>query len=334
MTYLIDIEDLYVEYETQKEFLKPAKKVYALNGVSLDVRKGEILAIAGESGCGKSTLSKSLLNLVPVKSGQILYKGKDLSKMSKKVQKSYYQNVSMVFQNPYASLNPKMTVFDIVKEPLLVNSTLRNFSPDLKMIKELKKNELEEIVIDILEKVGMDKTSLVKYPHEFSGGQRQRIAIARSLILRPEFIIADEPVSALDVSIQAQIINLLLDLKKMYNLTFLFISHDLSVIKYISDRVAIMYLGKIVEIGNTEDIFENTKHPYTRALLEALPKLNSLKLQEKAQLKGDLPEPTVKHEGCPFVSRCPFCMEKCKSKMPNFVKFSETHKTACFLYEK
>lgn len=333
MANLIDINDLYVEYETQKELLKPAKKIYALNGVSLNIHKGEVLAIAGESGCGKSTLSKSLLELVPVKSGEILYKGKDLSKMNRKNKKSYYQNVSMVFQNPYASLNPKMTIFDIVKEPLMVNSTLRNFSPDLKMIKELKRNELENIVVSILEKVGMDKTALNKYPHEFSGGQRQRIAIAKSLILKPEFIIADEPVSALDVSIQAQIINLLLSLKKEYNLTFLFISHDLSVIKYISDRVAIMYLGKIVEIGKTEEVFEHTKHPYTKALLSSVPKLNALKLDENKPLMGDLPEPSIKQVGCPFASRCSYCMEKCKEQMPNETIFTETHKTSCFLYE-
>lgn len=332
MENLVEINDLFVEYETKKEVFKPARHVYAVNGINLNIKKGEILAVAGESGCGKSTLAKTLLRLVKPKSGEIFYKERDIFKMNSKLQKSYCQNVSMVFQNPYASLNPKMTVFDIVKEPLLVHSNLRNFSSDLKTIKELSKNELKEIVLDIIRQVGLDECDLDKYPHEFSGGQRQRIAIARALILRPDFVIADEPVSALDVSIQAQIINLLTDLKRHYNLTMMFISHDLSVIKYLADRIAIMYLGKIVEIGTADEIFNATKHPYTKALLNSVPKLN-MPISKDLTLDGDLPDPSEKHAGCPFATRCSKCMAKCCETSPEEVIFTDTHRVSCFLYE-
>lgn len=332
MNNLVEINDLFVEYETKKEFFKPAKHVYAVNGVNLEIKKGEILAIAGESGCGKSTLAKTLLRLVKPKSGEIFYKDRDIFKMSSKLRKNYYQNVSMVFQNPYASLDPKMTVLDIIKEPLLTHSNLRNFSQDLKMIKELSKDELKEIVLDILYRVGLGKDDINKYPHEFSGGQRQRIAIARALVLRPDFVIADEPVSALDVSIQAQIINLLTDLKQHFNLTMLFISHDLSVIKYLSDRVAIMYLGKIVEIGTTDEIFNSAKHPYTKALLNSVPKLN-MPVEKDMTLEGDLPDPSEKQVGCPFASRCSECRQECREAYPEEVIFTDTHKVSCFLYK-
>ncbi len=332
MNTLVEVNDLYVEYELKKEVFKPAKTVHAVNGVSFNIEKGEILAIAGESGCGKSTLAKSLLKLLKPKCGEIFYKYRDIFKINSKLQKGYYQNVSMIFQNPYSSLDPKMTVFDIVKEPLIVHSNLRNFSPDLKMIKELTKEELKDIVLDMLVQVGLDEDALNKYPHEFSGGQRQRIAIARALILRPEFVIADEPVSALDVSIQAQIINLLLELKKEYNLTMLFISHDLNVIKYIADRVAVMYMGKITEIGKTEEIFGNPKHPYTKMLLESVPKINGFVDKENIS-HGELPDNTKDYKGCPFALRCSKCMNECKEAYPEKFSFSETHKTSCFLYK-
>lgn len=332
MDNLVEINDLFVEYETKKEVFKPAKHVYAVNGVNLNIKKGEIHAVAGESGCGKSTLAKTLLRLVKPKSGEIYYKERNIFKMNSRLQKSYCQNVSMVFQNPYASLNPKMTVFDIIKEPLMVHSNLRNFSPDLKTIKEMSKDEIRGIVLDILRQVGLAESDMNKYPHEFSGGQRQRIAIARALILRPEFVIADEPVSALDVSIQAQIINLLTDLKQHYNLTMMFISHDLSVIKYLADRVAVMYLGKIVEIGTVDEIFNSTKHPYTKALLNSVPKLN-MPISKDLTLDGDLPSPTEKHVGCPFASRCSQCMAQCKEAYPEEVLFTDTHRVSCFLYK-
>ena len=332
MNNLVEVNDLYVEYELKKEAFKPAKKVYALNGVTFNIEKGEILAIAGESGCGKSTLAKTFFKLIKPLSGEISYKYRNIFKISSKLQNSYFQNISLIFQNPYASLNPKMTVFDIVKEPLIVHSSLRNFSPDLKMIKEMTNEELKEIVLDMLIQVGLDKDALSKYPHEFSGGQRQRIAIARALILRPEFIIADEPVSALDVSIQAQIINLLKDLKKQYNLTMMFISHDLNVIKYIADRVAVMYLGKIVEIGTTEEIFNSPKHPYTKMLLNSIPKLNS-SVEKDNVFEGEMPDNSEKFIGCPFALRCKECLPECNGSYPENKKFSDTHEVSCFLYK-
>ena len=227
--------------------------------------------------------------------------------------------MQIIFQNPYSSLNPKMKIGQILKEPLEINTNL-------------KKEEIKKIIEDKIQKVGLDKNCLNLYPHEFSGGQRQRIAIARSLILEPEFIIADEPVSALDVSIQAQIINLLKQLKEDFNLTFLFISHDLSVIKYLSDRIAIMYLGEIVEIGKTEEIFNYPKHPYTKALLSSVPKLTPNQKKEQIKLQGELPSPENLPSGCKFHTRCPFVMETCKLNPPFDVEFSQTHKCKCFLY--
>ncbi len=321
MENLAEIKNLEVTYQTKKNVFGGTQTIYAVNNISLNIKKGEILAIAGESGCGKSTLAKAIMKLVDSKSGEILINGQDILPLSKREDlKSFYQKVQMIFQNPYSSLNPKMKIGDILKEPLEINTNL-------------KKDEINKIIEEKIEKVGLDKSCLNLYPHEFSGGQRQRIAIARSLILNPEFIIADEPVSALDVSIQAQIINLLKQLKEDFNLTFLFISHDLSVIKYLSDRIAIMYLGEIVEIGQTEEIFTNPKHPYTKALLSAVPELNTQENKEKIQLTGELPSPENLPQGCKFHTRCPYAMDKCKHETPNTIEFTQTHNCKCFLYE-
>ncbi len=321
MENLAEIKNLEVTYQTKKNVFGGTQTIYAVNNISLDIKKGEILAIAGESGCGKSTLAKAIMKLVDSKSGQILINGQNILTISKREDlKSFYQKVQMIFQNPYSSLNPKMKIGDILKEPLEINTSL-------------KKEEINKIVEEKIEKVGLDRSCLNLYPHEFSGGQRQRIAIARSLILNPEFIIADEPVSALDVSIQAQIINLLKQLKEDFNLTFLFISHDLSVIKYLSDRIAIMYLGEIVEVGKTEEIFTNPKHPYTKALLSAVPELNTQETKEKIQLTGELPSPENLPQGCKFHTRCPYAMDKCKYETPNTIEFTQTHTCKCFLYE-
>ena len=260
---LVKFKDLEVVYTTKKNIFGGVKTIHAVNGVSLDIKKGEILAIAGESGCGKSTLAKAVMRLVNVKSGEIKLEDENILNFKNREDlKHFYQRVQMIFQNPYSSLNPKMKIGQILREPLEINT-------------KLNRTEIDKIVEDKLAKVGLDKSTLELYPHEFSGGQRQRIALTRALVLSPKFIIADEPVSALDVSIQAQIINLLKQLKDDFNLTFLFISHDLSVIKYLSDRIAIMYLGEIVELGKTEEIFSDPKHPYTKALLSAVPELNS-----------------------------------------------------------
>lgn len=317
---LLEIKNLNVTYQTKKGLIGKIQTVHAVNNVSLDIQKGEILAIAGESGCGKSTLAKAIMKLVRSDSGEILLNGENILNLKhNKDLKKFYQKVQMIFQNPYSSLNPKMKIGEILKEPLIINT-------------DLKKEEITKIVEEKIKKVGLDKSALNLYPHEFSGGQRQRIAIARSLILNPEFIIADEPVSALDVSIQAQIINLLKQLKDDFNLTFLFISHDLSVIKYLSDRIAIMYLGEVVEIGRTEEIFKNPKHPYTKALLSSVPELNPQDEKERIHLQGELPSPENLPTGCKFHTRCPYVMEICKTSTPQVKEFSDTHNCKCFLY--
>ena len=313
---LVEIKNLFVEYVTNKGILGGQNIIHAVNGVSLDIHKGEILAIAGESGCGKSTLAKAIVQLEPVKSGQILFNRINTLSLNKKDLKDFRKHAQMVFQNPYASLNPKMKIIDILKEPLEINT-------------DYSKEKILEIVKEKIKLVGLDENYLDLYPHEFSGGQRQRIAIARALVLNPEFILAVEPVSALDVSIQAQVINLLKELKEKYDLTFVLITHDMSVIEYLADRVAIMYLGEIVESGKTSDIFTTPLHPYTKALLSSVPQIN--KTNKKVILKGDLPSPSNLPEGCKFHTRCPYVMDKCKKCVPEGKGVS--HKVKCFLYE-
>ncbi|MBS5802874.1 MAG: ATP-binding cassette domain-containing protein [Brachyspira sp.] len=319
MENLIEIKDLYVEYKSNKGILGGTQIVHAVNGVSLDIKKGEILAVAGESGCGKSTLAKALIRLEPAKSGQINFECRNVLNMDKNELKSYRKKAQMVFQNPYSSLDPKMKIIDTLKEPLQINT-------------DLSDEDIEAIIKEKIKKVGLNEESLELYPHEFSGGQRQRIAIARALVLNPEFILADEPVSALDVSIQAQIINLLKELKDDFNLTFVLITHDMSVIKYLADRVAVMYLGEIVEIGTTKEIFDNPCHPYTRALLSAVPQISGNE-SERIILSGDLPSPSNLPAGCKFHTRCPKCFEKCTTQHPCDIKITDTHFVKCFLYE-
>lgn len=319
MENLIEIKDLYVEYKSNKGILGGTQIVHAVNGVSLDIKKGEILAVAGESGCGKSTLAKALIRLEPAKSGQINFECRNVLNMDKNELKSYRKKAQMVFQNPYSSLDPKMKIIDTLKEPLQINT-------------DLSDEDIEAIIKEKIKKVGLNEESLELYPHEFSGGQRQRIAIARALVLNPEFILADEPVSALDVSIQAQIINLLKELKDDFNLTFVLITHDMSVIKYLADRVAVMYLGEIVEIGTTKEIFDNPYHPYTRALLSAVPQISG-KESSREILKGDLPSPSNIPKGCKFHTRCPKCFAPCPISPPESKKLSETHHVKCYLYD-
>lgn len=319
MDNLIEIKNLFVEY-TIDNIMQEKQKVFAVNDLSMEIKQGEIFSIAGESGCGKSTLAKAILRLAEVKSGEIIIKlndsNLDVLKLNKKELKKFRAAAQMVFQNPYSSLNPKMKIYDILKEPLLIHR------------KSLKTSEMNKIIVDTIKQVGLNESALSLYPHEFSGGQRQRIAIARALILSPKFIVADEPVSALDVSIQAQIINLLNELKTKFNLTFLFISHDLNVIKYISDRVGIMYLGEMVESGTSDEIFNSHKHPYTEALLSA----NPGNKEKKIILKGDLPSATDLPLGCKFHTRCPYVMEICKTVNPVKTIFSKTHYARCHLY--
>jgi oligopeptide/dipeptide ABC transporter ATP-binding protein len=317
---LLETDELYVEYTSKKGMTGQKQTVRAVNGVTLDIRKGEILSIAGESGCGKSTLARALMKLTDIKSGEIFFEGKNIITLKTKTEfQDFYKKVQMIFQNPYSSLNPKMKIGQILSEPLEINT-------------KLSKKQITEIVEEKISQVGLDKSALNLYPHEFSGGQRQRIAIARALVSEPELIIADEPVSALDVSIQAQIINLIKHLKDNYNLTFLFISHDLSVIRYISDRIAIMYLGEIVELGLTKEIFQCPKHPYTAALLSAVPQINPNNKIQQVKLNGELPSPQNLPSGCKFHTRCPYAMEKCKTQEPEEKFFSDFHTCKCFLY--
>ncbi len=317
---LLETDELYVEYTSKKSVTGQEQIVRAVNGISLDIRRGEVLSVAGESGCGKSTLAKALMKLTEVKSGEIFFEGKNVINLKTKSElQDFYKKVQMIFQNPYSSLNPKMKIGQILSEPLEINT-------------KLSKKQITEIVEEKISQVGLDKSALNLYPHEFSGGQRQRIAIARALVSEPELIIADEPVSALDVSIQAQIINLIKYLKDNFNLTFLFISHDLSVIRYISDRIAIMYLGEIVELGLTEEIFQSPKHPYTVALLSAVPQINQNNKIQQVKLNGELPSPQNLPSGCKFHTRCPYAMDKCKMQVPEEKFFSDFHTCKCFLY--
>ena len=317
---LLETDELYVEYTSKKGMTGQEQTVRAVNGVTLDIRKGEILSIAGESGCGKSTLARALMKLTDIKSGEIFFEGKNVINFKTKTEfQDFYKKVQMIFQNPYSSLNPKMKIGQILSEPLEINT-------------KLSKKQITEIVEEKISQVGLDKSALNLYPHEFSGGQRQRIAIARALVSEPELIIADEPVSALDVSIQAQIINLIKHLKDNYNLTFLFISHDLSVIRYISDRIAIMYLGEIVELGLAKEIFQSPKHPYTAALLSAVPQIDPNNKIQQVKLNGELPSPQNLPSGCKFHTRCPYAMEKCKTQEPEEKFFSDFHTCKCFLY--
>lgn len=318
MTDLFEISDVYLEYVSTKQVSGQKEKVYALNGVSLSVKKGEVLAIAGESGCGKSTLAKVLMKLELPNKGEIFFENNDLNLFNKSKLQEFRQKVQMVFQNPYASLNPKMKIYEILEEPLIIN-TPKN------------KKERHSVILEKIAQVGLDVTCLEKYPHEFSGGQRQRIAIARALVLEPICLIADEPVSALDVSIQAQIINLLNDLKEKYNLTIIFISHDLRVIKYLADRVAVMYLGEIVELADSKSLFEEPKHPYTQALLSAIPSFEDRSNTKEHLLKGDLPSVVNLHEGCLFNTRCPEIMAICKEQHPGLFK-SENSCVRCWKY--
>lgn len=321
MESLITIKNLHKHFESKKGFWGNQKEiVYALNGISLEINKGETYALVGESGCGKSTAGRCIIGLDKATKGEVFFEGTDITKANKKTLKNLRQKIQIIFQNPYASLNPRMTIGDILREPLKINTNLN-------------KAEIEQEVYKLLDMVGMSKDSLTRYAHEFSGGQRQRVGIARALALKPQFIVADEPTSALDVSIQAQIINLMQKLKKELNLTYLVISHDLSLVRHIADKVGVMYLGEIVEEAPCKELFDNPKHPYTKALLSAAPSFDTTK-GEKILLSGDLPSPKNLPIGCNFCTRCPNVMNICKENDPEYTYFSTTHKAKCHLYSK
>ncbi|MBQ8887145.1 MAG: ABC transporter ATP-binding protein [Candidatus Gastranaerophilales bacterium] len=321
MKKLFEIKNLNMHYPVVDGLLGNLKGyVYALNNVDLDIYENEILGLVGESGSGKSTLGNCILKLLNPTSGEVIFENENILSKKKKELKDFRKKAQLIFQNPYMSLNPRMKIYDILKEPFIING-----------IKD--KKIIEDKIKKIINLICMQEEVLNRYPHEFSGGQRQRIAIARAIILNPQFIVADEPVSALDVSIQAQIINLLIDLKEHLNLTMLFISHDLSVIKFISDRIAVMYLGEIVEIADKNELFNNHKHPYTEALLNAVPVISEDK-GKKIILSGDLPSPQNPPKGCKFHTRCPYVMDKCKCNQPELKEISENHKVRCFLAQE
>lgn len=294
--------------------------IKAVESVSFQINSGKTLGLVGESGCGKTTTGNLIMSLEKPTSGNIYFKGKDIFLMNKNQKKELCSELQMIFQDPFGSLHPRMNVEKIISEPIRVN-------------KIYKKNQIKDKVCEILELVGLKSDQLKRYPHQFSGGQRQRIGIARALTLNPKLLIADEPVSALDVSIQAQVINLLIELQEKLNLSFLFISHDLSVIQHVSDEVAVMYLGKIVEYGSCSDIFSNPKHPYTKALLSAIPKTTPGKIKNRIILKGDVPSPLNHPQGCNFHTRCiDFKKGICDSISPELIDTGNNHKVACVLY--
>lgn len=314
---LIEIKDLNMYYPINSGMLgKSNEYLRALNGINLDIYKGEILGLVGESGCGKSTLGKAVLRLINPE-GYVFYENENIPELNKRELKKFRKKAQMIFQNPYSSLDPRMTIYALLREPLVVHG-IRD------------KNEINTRIYEIINLVGLNEEDLKRYPHEFSGGQRQRIAIARALILKPEFLVADEPVSALDVSIQAQIITLLKDLKEKLNLTILFISHDLGVVKYLSDRIAVMYLGDIVETAKAEELFDNPRHPYTQALISAVPSIHE-KTTGEIKLTGDLPSPKNPPHACKFHTRCPYAMEICTQIEPEIIKISDSHYAKCYL---
>jgi oligopeptide transport system ATP-binding protein len=292
--------------------------VRAVDGVQLMLQKGEVLGLVGESGCGKSTLGRTILQLIPATSGTVILEGRNLNQLSGRELRRARADFQMIFQDPYASLNPRMTVFETLAEAIRAH-------------KPVPRRELPSRVIALMGKVGLLPESLRKYPHEFSGGQRQRIAIARALAVEPKLIIADEPVSALDVSIQAQIINLLAQIRREMNLTLIFISHDLSVVKHMSDRIAVMYLGKIVELGSPGQVLGKPLHPYTKALISAVPIPDPTResRRQRLVLPGDPPSPLNPPMGCRFHPRCPYCIAQCKAQLPPLADWGENHLAAC-----
>jgi len=315
---LISLRDLKVHYRSGGGLFSAAKTVKAVDGVSLDIRKGETLGLVGESGCGKSTLGRAILRLTEPTGGSVLYNGNDLAHLPKSAMRDQRKHLQMIFQDPYASLNPRMTVGNIIGEPI------RTFGLS-------NGGSVESRVQDLMETVGLSRRFMKRYPHEFSGGQRQRIGIARALAVDPEFIVADEPISALDVSIQAQIMNLMQRLQREKDLTYLFISHDLRAVRHLSDRVAVMYLGRIVELAGGKDIYREPLMPYTQALISAVP-VPDPEIEAKREriiLKGDVPSPIDPPSGCHFHTRCQYAIDACSNISPHLVEIKPCHFAAC-----
>ena len=317
---LLKVEHLKKYYPVKSSSLKRSNGfVKAVDDISFDVKVGETFGIVGESGCGKSTMGKSVIRLIEPTDGKVILDGQDFTALKGKELKKARENIKLIFQDPYASLNPRMTVKDIIGEPI-----------DIAKIYKTKK-ERDDRIIEVMKQVGLNLDYLYRYPHEFSGGQRQRIA--RAIALQPKLIICDEPVSALDVSIQAKIINLLKELQQKLGIAYIFISHDLSVVKHIADRVGVMYLGNMMEMADKKALYSNPLHPYTQALFSAIPKISSERIDDKEILGGDVPSPANPPKGCRFVTRCPKAMEICKSVRPELKEVEPGHKCACHLYD-
>lgn len=317
---LLEVKNLKTYYPIHGGFFKRVVgNVKAVDDISFTIKKGETMGLVGESGCGKSTTGRTILRLIKPTGGQILFDGEDITKISGSRLRKARQDFQMVFQDPYASLNPMQMVGDIISEPI------KNFE-------RRDKKELEQYVKSLLMRVGLPETAYYKYAHEFSGGQRQRIGIARALALNPKLIIADEPVSALDVSVQSQVLNLLKDLQEEFDLTYLFIAHDLSVVKHMSDTIGVMYLGNLVEVASNKDLYSEPLHPYTQALISAIPEPDPKLRKERIVLQGDVPSPANPPTGCPFHTRCPMAQEICSQEKPPLKEVRPGHHVACVLY--
>lgn len=314
---ILEVEHLSMHFESKKR--GKTSLVKAVDDVSFYVKRGETFGLVGESGCGKSTLGRTLVKIYPATSGRIFYKGKDIANLHGEEEKAFRKEVQMIFQDPYASLNPRMTVGEIIKEPMEIHGILNSAK------------DREDRAAELLKTVGLKPDHIRRYPHEFSGGQRQRISIARTLALNPKFIICDEPISALDVSIQAQIINLLQEIQQEMGISYLFVAHDLSMVNYISHRIGVMYLGHLVEVGEADELYGNPIHPYTKALLSAIPipDPDVAKARSRIRLGGELPTPINPPAGCPFAGRCPYADEQCRKELPPMKDFGG-HMAACW----
>ena len=318
---ILEVKNLKKYFPVESKVRVEPKSVKAVDDVSFDVYRNETLSIVGESGCGKSTTGRCLIGLNKPTSGEVIYNGKNIVGISDKEQRVLCKDLQMIFQDPYSSLNPRMTIGSILEEPLIIHKICKT------------KEERMQRVLDMLEKVGMRRDHYYRYPHEFSGGQRQRIGVARALILEPKLVVCDEPVSALDVSIQSQVLNLLAEVKKEMNITYVFISHNMSVVRYISDRVGVMYLGHLVELAGTEELYNNPLHPYTQALLSTVPEPDPHVKREQIMLKGDIPSPLNPPSGCIFHNRCPYNEPICQDQMPPLVEIKPGHFVACYRHQ-
>ena len=320
--YILEVKNLKKYFPLDKNmFGKPSRYLKAVDDVSFSVEKGKTIGVVGESGCGKTTLGRTILRLYNADGGKIIFYGNDITNLKSKEMIKYRTDMQLIFQDPYSSLPPRMTVGEIIGEAVKVH-------------KIVPRDKVTEYVLDIMKKCGLQPQYYERYAHEFSGGQRQRICIARALAVNPKLVICDEPVSALDVSIQAQIINLLKDLQNKLDLTYVFISHDLSVVKYITDQILVMYLGNVMELGNTDEIFENPLHPYTKALFSAVPVPDPDIKMNRIILGGDIPSPANPPKGCKFHTRCSSCMNVCKYLSPEYIEARENHFVSCHLYNK